>query len=78
MSIIGSGYIQGNETTPHSCDMNIAIKSIKNVTKSPYTQQQYHEITIRKKFVANKFKVMLISKIKTIENHDFFVLNRLP
>lgn len=73
MSIIGSGYIQGNETSPHSCDMNIAIKFIKNLAKSPCTQQQYHKITIRKKFVANKFKVMLLSKIKTIGKHDFLL-----
>ena len=53
--------------------MNIVIKSIKNETKSPYTQQQYHKITIRKKLVANQFKVMLLSKIKTIEKHVFFL-----
>jgi hypothetical protein len=52
--------------------MNIVIKSTKNVTNSPYTQQQYHKITIRKKLVANQFKVILLSKIKTIEKHDFF------
>lgn len=54
--------------------MNIVIKFIKNVAKSPYIQQQYHKITVRKKLVANQFKVMLISKIKTIEKHDFFFI----
>jgi len=59
--------------------MNIVIKSTKNVAKSPYTQQQYHRITVRKKVVANQFKVMLLSKIKTIEKHDFFfIFNVLP
>ena len=54
--------------------MNIVIESIKNVAKSPYTQQQYQKITIKKKLVANQFKVMLLSKIKTIEKHDFFFI----
>jgi len=52
--------------------MNTVIKSIKNVAKSLYTQQQYHKITVWKKLLANQFKAMLLSKIKTIEKHDFF------
>jgi hypothetical protein len=55
--------------------MNIVIKSIKNVSKSPYTQQQYHKITIRKKLVANQFRVRQLSKIKKYKSMIFFFFN---